>query len=154
MHHPTRIVSFNISSGMVWLWSVRVASMLHPWWGLPPSALQKSSRFYVPPPLQRHLHTCAGAAVRAGRGETRPLWQGRRGPCPGHWACAGHRALTGQFSDRPAGTGSPYRSWRPWTASQWGPWVGWGEILHSLNTRKWKTNYSYKVKRRAEGNNR
>ena len=55
----------------------------------PPSQMQTSPR--------QRPHTCAWAAVRAGRGGTRPPWRDRRGPCPGRWACAGRRASAGRF---------------------------------------------------------
>lgn len=93
------------------------------------------------PPQQQHPHNCARAVVRAGRGETRPLWRGQQGPCLGRWACAGHQASAGRFSDHPEGTGSQYRSWHLWTASQQGPWAGWEETLHSLRRKIIKASF-------------
>lgn len=117
----------------VWWWFVGVELMLCP--EICSSCLYplRCKTWLSPPSGQQHPHTCACAVFRAGRGETRPLWRGQQGPCPGHWACAGRRVSVGRFSDRPAGTGSRYQSSRLWKASRSGPWAGLGETLHSLS---------------------
>lgn len=141
MRLPTMIVSFKSSlEGLIVVWLVwnqcssltrsRSACSRNPLGFILSGANPRSL------PGQQHPHTCARAVVRAGRGETPPLWQGQQEPCLGHWACAGRQASAGRFSDRPAGTGSQYQSWHLWTASQWGPWAGWGETLRSLSRSK------------------
>lgn len=98
-----------------------------------PPRTPPGSVLYGSLPRQQRLPAGAtAAAVRGGPGERRPLWRGRRGPCPGRWACGGRPASAGRFSGRPGGTGSRCRSWRLWTRSLSGPWADLGETLHWL----------------------